>query len=166
MSPPPSPADTVPYRKTTVSLPSRATAIATSRNRPHQLSLATEVRAPPSSSLLSVRPCFFIQMTICTTRAQAASDMMPWNHSWPSSLSQDEMPSSTSASATASAARRRRPTGQAALALRRGAQPGVQDAHHQQGFDAFAPDDKEDLFHVLLPTYSLGLTTKVPFTFW
>ncbi|MNE91239.1 hypothetical protein D3C80_1888260 [compost metagenome] len=103
MSLPPSPADTVPYRNTTVSLPSRATAMATSTNRPHQLSLATELRAPLSSSLFKVRPCFFIHTTICTTSAHAASDMMAWNHSWPSSLSQDDTPSSTSAKATASA---------------------------------------------------------------
>ncbi|MNV50788.1 hypothetical protein D3C71_1428150 [compost metagenome] len=102
MSLPPSPADTVPYRNTTVSLPSRATAMATSTSRPHQLSLATDERAPLSSSRLSVRPCVFIHTTICTTSTHAASDMMAWNHSWPSSLSQDETPSSTSASATAS----------------------------------------------------------------
>src|SRR5690606_35782751 len=100
---PPCPAARLPYRNTTVSLPSRATAIITSTSRPHQSSCAAEALAPVSRSRLSVRPCFFIQTTICTTRAQATSDMTAWNHSCPSSLSHDDTPSSTSASATASA---------------------------------------------------------------
>ncbi|KGQ02352.1 hypothetical protein BBAD15_g12439 [Beauveria bassiana D1-5] len=40
---------------------------------------------------------------------------------------------------------------QSALAFRRRAQPGVQNAHHQHGFDAFAPDDEKNLFHVMRP---------------
>src|SRR5690606_34488625 len=97
------PAEMVPYKKTTVSLPSRATAIMTRTSSPHQLELANCWLAPLSSSRFSVRPWRFIQYTICTTRPQAASAMIAWNHSCPSSDSQEEMPSNTNASASASA---------------------------------------------------------------
>ena len=64
---------TLPYKNTTVSLPSRATATITSTSRPHQWPLSTCCAAPACNSCLRPRPCRRIHTTICTTSALAAS---------------------------------------------------------------------------------------------
>src|SRR5450830_477739 len=94
----------MPYRKTAVSLPSRAIASATSANTPHQLPASVLALRDDSMSFLSVRPCLRIQNTICTISTAAISR----------------------------------------IAI---IQPGIQNTDHQQGLDAFAPDNKQDLAH-------------------
>ncbi len=63
----------MPYRKMTVSLPSRAIASATSTVMPHQFAVCVLFFRDCSMSRLSVRPCCFIHSTICTISTQAIS---------------------------------------------------------------------------------------------
>ena len=80
-------AASVPYRKTTASLPSRAMASADSTSTPHQLRCCAWRDRPDSRSRLSVRPCARIHSTICTISAAATKTIAAWNKSWCSASS-------------------------------------------------------------------------------